>query len=123
MSNERASIQKYDVPYFKEMLQVFVKNTKLDLYEDFSDFWKDHLALEIIEKELSKIIVDDDEATCKNFNHLIDLHKKVMKNVKITNVDGDEKLFLDMEIKFKEVTTKEDGESKLLKLLKSVPGL
>jgi len=123
MNNERAPLQKYDVPYFKEMLQVFVKNTKLNLYEDFSEFWQDHLALELIEKELNKTIIDDDESTCKNFNHLIDLHKKVMKNIKITNVEGEDKLFLDMEIKFKDPVPKEDDESKLLKLLKSIPGL
>ena len=38
--------------HLKEMIQIFVKNTKLDLYEGFEDFWQDHEALVVIENKI-----------------------------------------------------------------------
>jgi hypothetical protein len=92
--------------HLKEMIQIFVKNTKLDLYEGFEDFWQDHEALTVIENKIYKTLADDDEKSCQSFYNLNEIHKRIMKNIKLIEKNGEEKIHLNLEIKFKEVATK-----------------
>jgi hypothetical protein len=90
--------EEYTLFKFKQLIESFVKNSTLCLYENIEDFIKDHNYLTKFENELKKVINDDDMYGCQTFEHLHNIKNKIINNIEIFDDEGIDKIKVKEEI-------------------------
>jgi hypothetical protein len=79
---EETSLSKYE-----SLIELFVKNSTLSLYESIEDFLDDHTFLVDVEEKIKKTLVDDDHVSCQLFENLQSTRKKIINNMEIYEDD------------------------------------
>jgi hypothetical protein len=92
MNTDKIQREEYSLVKFKQLVEIFVKNSTLCLYENVEDFLQDHVYLVKFETELKKTIPDDDVYSCQNFEHLQNIRNRVINNVEIFEDGGIDKI-------------------------------
>ena len=84
MTNER-KIKREDYTLFKykQLIELFVKNAALGLYESVDDFLQDHAYLIKFENQLNEFLNDDDVDGCQQFYHFQNIRNRVATHVEI----------------------------------------
>ena len=61
--------EEYTLFKYKQLIELFVKNATLALYESIEDYLDDHTFLVKFEDQLKEYINDDDIDGCQQFYH------------------------------------------------------
>jgi len=83
---------------YKKMMEAFLKNTKLGLYENITDFLEDHNCIISYEKDLIKNISDDCAIEYFDFELLYNLRNKIVSNLELFENEGIWKVKSNIEI-------------------------
>jgi hypothetical protein len=83
---------------YKKMIEVFIKNTKLAMYETIDDFLNDNAYIIEYEKDLIKNMSDDCAMEYFDFETLYNLRNKIMLNLELFENEGTWKVKSNIEI-------------------------
>jgi hypothetical protein len=75
--------EEYTLFKYKQLIELFVKNATLALYESIEDYLDDHTFLVKFEDQLKEYINDDDIDGCQQFYHFQNIRNRVATNAEI----------------------------------------
>jgi hypothetical protein len=87
MSKEK-NVNEISLSKYESLIELFVKNSTLSLYESIEDFLDDHTFLVDVEEKIKKTLVDDDLVNCQLFENLQSTRKKIINNMEIYEDDS-----------------------------------
>jgi hypothetical protein len=84
MANEhKIKREDYTLFKYKQLIELFVKNATLGLYENVEDFLEDHTYLVKFENQLKEFLNDDDVDGCQQFYHFQLIRSRVIAHTEI----------------------------------------
>ena len=84
MANEhKIKREDYTLFKYKQLIELFVKNSTLGLYESVEDFLEDHTYLVKFENQLNEFLNDDDIDGCQQFYHFQTIRNRVIAHTEI----------------------------------------